>query len=312
MTEGNGLRVPFVTPQSDKHSQWPPLGQHLRRHPWKSAELTLAVFLRKARRGSVAVSQRTILILGFCRIPLLLPGQGSTLALRPSLPPTPPQAWLREEWAPCFYQLTLSGCLWWQELWHLHAPPQRSVGRPQAITHQELGLDQMQPKSLSLTSPGHLVWFHLLKKRPFSQFGLTLKHLGPGGCDKLLLRYIWSQSTRSTSMTASAMNRPVPRFKPQRLLANWVALGKIPASLVLHFFISKMEVTVMMTMTTMMMWCLFHRVVILNEIRQEKHLAVSSNIDISQSSITKFSFSAPMSLLYSVVHSMCFVHFANY
>lgn len=145
--------------------------------------LIMATILTKARgRGSVAVPPG--LHTGFYRILQLLPGQSITLTLHPSLPPTPPQAWLREKWVPCFQRLPwvaawqpLSGIysLWWPGLWHLHAPSPPVAGRP----HQEMGLNQTHTKGFRITSLVHLVWFLLLKKRPFSEVSLPSKHSFP-------------------------------------------------------------------------------------------------------------------------------------
>lgn len=103
----------------------------------------------------------------------LLPEQSSTLAS--ALPPTPHLRpglgtmsalclAVHPEWLPAGTGIVAAPC----------ASPE--VGRPQATPHQDLGLNQTQPKGLRITSPAHLVWFPLLKKGPFSEFSLPIKH----------------------------------------------------------------------------------------------------------------------------------------
>lgn len=110
----------------------------------------------------------------------LLPGQNTTLVLRPSLPPIPPHVWLSRRMSPLF---SAAYPKWLPDSPSPAAtasddkdcglsthPPE--AGRPQATPHQKLGLDQAQPKGLRITSLLRLVWFPLLKKRPFREFSL--------------------------------------------------------------------------------------------------------------------------------------------
>lgn len=60
----------------------------------------------------------------------------------------------------------------------------------------------------------------------------------------MLFYYIGSQSTRSARIPAPVSNRTALGSEPRHLLASWVVLGRLPASLVLHFFTSKMGVMV--------------------------------------------------------------------
>ena len=55
----------------------------------------------------------------------------------------------------------------------------------QVTPHQELGLNWAQPKGLWITSLVCLVWFPLLKKRPFCLFSLPLNHNFPS------IRRLW-------------------------------------------------------------------------------------------------------------------------
>lgn len=172
MAEGNGLRLPFITPPSDKHSQWAPLG-HLRRHTWQKTVLILPRsqkhegqccsaswdhphpgMLQNSTYGSF-LSRAPRLPLPCRPPPHLRPGLGTMSALCLAVHP---------EWLPAGTGIVAAP----------GASPE--VGRPQATPHQDLGLNQTQPKGLRITSPAHLVWFPLLKKGPFSAFSLPIKH----------------------------------------------------------------------------------------------------------------------------------------
>lgn len=59
----------------------------------------------------------------------------------------------------------------------------------------------------------------------------------------MLLYYMRPQSTYSARIPAPVSNRTALKFEPRHLLASWVVLGRLPASLGLHFFTSKMGVT---------------------------------------------------------------------
>lgn len=142
----------------------------------------------------------------------------------PPWPPTLPTSGLAEgrmsplflaaypEWLPVMTGTVASPC----------TSPE--AGRPQATLPQELGLN--------ITSPVHLMWFPLLKKGPFSQCGLPLKHSVPSTRRRLHAVTLRSQA-HSTGILASGPNTTVLRAEPQHLPASWAALGKCPASPVL-------------------------------------------------------------------------------
>lgn len=183
MSEGNGVHAPYITPQSDKPSQSAPAERPVSINgktlcsSWPSLQ-------NSQGRGSVL--QRLMEhhprpeTLRDSTAPFWAEHQPiwpSTLA---SHPPHRRPGWGKNE-GPVSSSLPQVAA--WQPLscvcrdcgisMRSHALPHKRLTGPRP---HPLGHNQTQPKGLSLTSLVHLVWFPLLKKRPFSQFSLRFKH----------------------------------------------------------------------------------------------------------------------------------------
>lgn len=99
--------------------------------------------------------------------------------------------------------------------------------------------------------------------------------LPPGGYDPPL-QYVPCRAQKSRALQHRCQTEL--HSNPSPAPSSCVALGKFPTSVVLHFFIREVEARTMCS--------LFHRVLCyINEIIQTKHLAISSNIAISQKTV---------------------------